>query len=102
MIDRSDILRSRDIIRDHFDNVLRMMDDVAAGKLGHTTGTVDLTCNSLASALKTAGLDADAIRDAYRQRVPAPLARLPLAARLRPSRPVPDSRLPAVASVGSL
>lgn len=102
MVDRSDILRSRDIIRDHFDNLLRMVDDIEAGRmLGHTTGTVDLTCNALASALKTAGLDADAVRDAYRQRVPAPLARLPLAARLRPAR-TPDSRLPAVASVGSL
>jgi hypothetical protein len=84
MVDRSDILRSRDIIRDHFDNVLRMMDDVDKGKPGHTSGTVDLTCHGLASALKTAGIDADTIRNAYRQRVPAPLVRLPLAARLSP------------------
>lgn len=103
MVDRSDILRSRDIIRDHFDNLLRMVDDIEAGRmLGHTTGTVDLTCNGLASALKTASLDADAIRGAYRLRVPAPLTRALLVARLRPVRPGSDSRLPATVSPGAL
>lgn len=109
IVTRSDILRSRDIIRDHFDNLLRMVDDIdraGAGCTGHSVGTVDLTCNALASALQTAIGDVDTIKLAYRQRMPKPLAHLPVAARLTSAKPfgrrVPDAALPAVASVGSL
>jgi hypothetical protein len=109
IVTRSDILRSRDIIRDHFDNLLRMMDDIdgaGAACTGHSVGTVDLTCNALASALQTAIGDVDTIKLAYRQRMPKPLAHLPIAARLTSAKPfgrrVRDADLPAVASVGGL
>jgi hypothetical protein len=109
IITRSDILRSRDIIWEHFDNLLRMMDDIdgaGAACSGHSVGTVDLTCNALASALQTAISDADATKLAYRQRMPQPLVRQPVAARLTSPKPFGrrfrDADLPAVASVGGL
>lgn len=109
VISRSDILRSRDIIWDHFNNLLRMVDDIdgaGAACSGHSVGTVDLTCNALASALQTAIGDADTIKLAYRQRMPRPLAHLPVVARLTSAKPfgrrIRDADLPAVASVGGL
>jgi hypothetical protein len=109
IVTRSDILRSRDIIRDHFDNLLRMMDDIdgaGAACTGHSVGTVDLTCNALASAMQTAIGDADAIKLAYRQKMPKPLAHRLISARPASAKPfgrrVPDAALPLTVSPGAL
>lgn len=94
MLDAIGIQRTRDILRDHINNVLRMVEGVESGDGSHTCATVAMTCNAAASALLTAAQDIDVIKAGCSLRLtprdPKAWPRVP--------RIVRDADLPAVSS----